>query len=279
MGQKSRSPKTMQPVSLTLAGRSWRGGAHIMNSTLLLACLCCLRGACSRPVQTAGDFHPAWVGESAADSGGRSLSADMHEACAWYESDPVVKNYTWMSDKATRHRAQVNPGNRERLRAAMERYKQGQKLHIAFLGGSITAGQGAVDGKAFPYWAEDALKGVLDEGRLSIQNGAVPGTLSSYMSVCHNVHMSKEADIVMVEYSVSATLTCAPACMRACMHATYLHAMQERASLVLPIAHARPQVIPCISCMLSVYNIVEVQTVRQSHVLVTTSTVSGGNFR
>ena len=31
-------------------------------------------------------------------------------------------------------------------------------------------------------------------------NGAVGGTVSSYMSVCHNIHVPREADIVFVEY-------------------------------------------------------------------------------
>ena len=31
-------------------------------------------------------------------------------------------------------------------------------------------------------------------------NGAVAGTISSYMSVCHNIHIPKDVDIVFVEY-------------------------------------------------------------------------------
>ena len=31
-------------------------------------------------------------------------------------------------------------------------------------------------------------------------NGAVPGTVSSYLSVCLKMHIPKDADIVFVEY-------------------------------------------------------------------------------
>eukprot|EP00955_Chlamydomonas_euryale_P110656 366012-Chlamydomonas_euryale.AAC.18 len=34
-------------------------------------------------------------------------------------------------------------------------------------------------------------------------NGAVPGTISSYMSACVNIHVPRETDIVLVEYSVN----------------------------------------------------------------------------
>ena len=38
--------------------------------------------------------------------------------------------------------------------------------------------------------------------------GAVPGVVSSYMSVCHNMHIPKDVDIVFVEFRygiISAT--------------------------------------------------------------------------
>ncbi|KAG1666906.1 hypothetical protein FOA52_005966 [Chlamydomonas sp. UWO 241] len=118
-----------------------------------------------------------------------------------------------MSTQKTRLLSQVNPGNRGRMRMAMSKYaalQPGEKLNIAFLGGSITAGQGAVDGQPFPYWAMDILHTVFDKDKLSVHNGAVPGTLSSYMSVCHNVHLPKDADIIFLDYSVNDDYTAVP---------------------------------------------------------------------
>ncbi|GAX74287.1 hypothetical protein CEUSTIGMA_g1736.t1 [Chlamydomonas eustigma] len=117
-------------------------------------------------------------------------------------SEPVP-NFQWMSDEETRQRSQTSPGNTARLRAAVDRYMKGDNLTVVFLGGSITAGQGAVDGKAFPFWAEEILQGSMGN-RVRVHNGAVPGTLSAYMSVCHNVHAPREAaDIVFIDYSIN----------------------------------------------------------------------------
>lgn len=85
----------------------------------------------------------------------------------------------------------------------MQRYLRGENLTIAFVGGSITAGSGAWDDKSFPTWAETILHEQMGNKSLSVRNGAVPGTTSAYMSVCHNVHVPREADIVIVEYSVN----------------------------------------------------------------------------
>lgn len=39
--------------------------------------------------------------------------------------------------------------------------------------------------------------------RVRMNNGAVPGTSSAYMSTCHNVHVPANADIVILEYAVN----------------------------------------------------------------------------
>ena len=74
---------------------------------------------------------------------------------------------------------------------------------MAIVGGSISAGAGAVDAHSWTEWMQDFLELKFDKTRLSIHNGAVPGTLSSYMSVCHNVHVPVQADIIFVEYSLN----------------------------------------------------------------------------
>ena len=144
----------------------------------------------------------------------RTLQAS-EAVCMQAQATHPVPDYTWMSDEATRQLAQVNPGNRARLRAAMQRYLSGGNLTVVFIGGSIAAGQGAFDGQAFPTWAELILHGALGiaatdtgggnggGGRVRVHNGAVPGTLSSYMSVCHNVHVPAEADVVILDYTIN----------------------------------------------------------------------------
>jgi hypothetical protein len=136
----------------------------------------------------------------------RRTAAEQNSMCMKVVNAEVLPTYTWFSKLDVRQRAQVNPGNIARLRAAMDRYMKGDNLTVVFLGGSITAGQGAVDGKAFPSWAEEVLGKSLGSRSL-VHNGAIPGTLSSYMSVCHNMHCPKEADIIFIDYTLNDPLS------------------------------------------------------------------------
>ncbi len=45
-------------------------------------------------------------------------------------------------------------GDRSRLLAALQRFRDGANLTIGVLGGSISAGQGAIDAPNFPYWMQ-----------------------------------------------------------------------------------------------------------------------------
>jgi len=81
-----------------------------------------------------------------------------------------------------------------------------KQLTVGIVGGSIAAGQGAEDA---PSWA-DRLETYLTEiyGRvahinITVNNGAVPGSTSHYMSGCVNLHVPANADIVVVDYTVN----------------------------------------------------------------------------
>eukprot|EP00775_Hariotina_reticulata_P012114 gene12114-12253_t len=111
-----------------------------------------------------------------------------------------------MLTKQQRQRGIVNYGSAERLRAALSRAVHNKQLTVAIIGGSIAAGQGAEDA---PGWA-DRLETYLKEtyGRaahinITVNNGAVPGTTSQYMSGCINLHVPATADIVVVDYTVN----------------------------------------------------------------------------
>eukprot|EP00798_Chlamydomonas_sp_ICE-L_P013622 gene13622-19500_t len=118
------------------------------------------------------------------------------------KSDDPWNSYTYLTNASTRQEAQVNVGNPSRLRLAMERHLRGENLTLTFLGGSITAGEGAMDGHSYVGWAAQLLHHLLGP-RFKLHNGAVPGTLSHYMSACHNVHVPASSDIVFVEYSIN----------------------------------------------------------------------------
>ncbi len=66
----------------------------------------------------------------------------------------------------------------------MERYSQlraDENFTVVVLGGSIAAGQGAIDAPSFPVWTEKVLQTYMGKN-VVVHNGAIPGTLSSYMS-------------------------------------------------------------------------------------------------
>ncbi|GIM10433.1 hypothetical protein Vretimale_13985 [Volvox reticuliferus] len=122
--------------------------------------------------------------------------------CKVHEFNPGL--FQMLTDARTRRAAQSSLGDRTRLRAALKRYHDGGNLTVVTLGGSITAGQGAVDAPPFPKWLQFVLDANLpDKDRVKVHNGAVPGTSSQYMSSCHNAHVPREADIIFVEYAVN----------------------------------------------------------------------------
>ena len=65
--------------------------------------------------------------------------------------------YLFMSNATTRRLAQTNFGDRSRLLGALKRFKDGGNLTISTIGGSITAGQGAMDAPHWPGWLEAIL--------------------------------------------------------------------------------------------------------------------------
>ncbi|GIM15714.1 hypothetical protein Vretimale_18452 [Volvox reticuliferus] len=130
------------------------------------------------------------------------ILAGTSGACKAQEFNPGL--FHMLTDARTRRAAQSFFGDHARLRAALKRYQDGANLTIVTVGGSITAGQGAVDAPPYPKWLQFVLDANLpDKDRVRVHNGAVPGTSSQYMSSCHNVHVPREADVIFVEYAVN----------------------------------------------------------------------------
>jgi DNA polymerase alpha subunit B len=81
-----------------------------------------------------------------------------------------------------------------------------KKLTVSVLGGSISAGIGAEDAPAWVDRLEQYLKdsyGKVAGVNVTVNNGAVPGTTSAYMAACVKLHVPKDADIVIIDYSVN----------------------------------------------------------------------------
>ena len=97
------------------------------------------------------------------------------------------------------------------ISSTLQRYINGDNLTVVFLGGSIAAGQGAVDGMGFPMWAESILHEAMGK-RVVVHNGAVPGTFSAFskrlednLKVLRCMHEDSPLENM---YSSSATMTC-----------------------------------------------------------------------
>ena len=71
---------------------------------------------------------------------------------------------------------------------------------ITVVGGSITVGHGAADGFPWPLYFHHWLTDTFPKANVSFHNGAVAGTKSDYMSVCHSSHIPHDTDLVIVEY-------------------------------------------------------------------------------
>eukprot|EP00195_Chlamydomonas_chlamydogama_P016102 CAMPEP_0202891718 /NCGR_PEP_ID=MMETSP1392-20130828/1712_1 /ASSEMBLY_ACC=CAM_ASM_000868 /TAXON_ID=225041 /ORGANISM="Chlamydomonas chlamydogama, Strain SAG 11-48b" /LENGTH=508 /DNA_ID=CAMNT_0049575555 /DNA_START=27 /DNA_END=1553 /DNA_ORIENTATION=+ len=133
------------------------------------------------------------------------LSLLLVDASADEGLPPYVrgKNYRWILKESERENGITYMGAAERLRTALNRLKKGEKIKVVTIGGSITAGQGCVDAPNWPEYLFNYLQDKYGPDKVTGSNGAVAGTLSSYMSVCHNMHVPKDADIVFVEYTVN----------------------------------------------------------------------------
>jgi len=96
------------------------------------------------------------------------------------------------------------------LRRVVNKLLQGEHIHVTTIGGSVTAGlHGIGDGHSWPDYLFNYLNDTFP-GQVTSTNGAVPGTISSYMSACVNIHVPKETDIVLVEYSVNDPYNAGP---------------------------------------------------------------------
>ncbi|KAG2493701.1 hypothetical protein HYH03_008215 [Edaphochlamys debaryana] len=172
------------------------GPRLLPRTALLLALGLLLTGSGGHDRQWA----PGFVAAQAADAGPATPAGGTCKAHK-YDTGP----YRMLTDAHTRQMGQSYLGDRSRLLAALQRYRDGANLTIGVVGGSISAGQGASDAPSYPYWTRIILQALLPGGkeRVNVVNGAMSGTTSQYMSTCVNLHVPATVDIVIVEYAIN----------------------------------------------------------------------------
>lgn len=98
-------------------------------------------------------------------------------ACRVAEYRNDSSSWQWFTPPEIRAAAQVNTGERSRLRAAIHRSLTSSKpLKIVISGGSITAGAGVVDdgGKFYSRWFVEAMQEHLGP-IIQMERAAIPG--------------------------------------------------------------------------------------------------------
>lgn len=105
------------------------------------------------------------------------------------------------------NRALLSEGNTDRLAAAMEKAKSGEKITVAAIGGSITQGTAASNSSGcyaslFFKWWQDKFP----ECGINTVNAGIGGT-DSYLGVhrADDQLLSYEPDVVVIEFSVNDT--------------------------------------------------------------------------
>ncbi len=134
-------------------------------------------------------------------------------------------------------------GDTARARAAMQRLRTTGRLRIVTMGASITAGQGRNDAYSYPewlaLWAREVWAPQLQaEHKLPLTPtvevvlAAVPGTQSSYMSVCMGLHVppvSCSSSLLPTAPSFSQVAVLLSAALGAAMHGVRLRGQAPRA--------------------------------------------------
>lgn len=114
-------------------------------------------------------------------------------------------------DPRGQRRALLSAGDPARLRRAVSRLLAGKPLRAVSIGGSVTAGHGAMDGspaaggasgtdyiQRLYSWIEDAFPGAAHR----LRNAAISGSVVSIFAMCATHMVHPDEDLIVVELSV-----------------------------------------------------------------------------
>lgn len=159
--------------------------------------------------------HRSWLRvlqeNSEAHSAGGNASSGSHASVELTSSGGAQGNdttHSFMLSSAQRARGLTYIGSAERLRLALDRALKRKRLTVTAIGGSITAGAGAVDSPRDAWvdrlqtWLVEMYGGAHGVN-VTVNNGAVPGTTSAYMCACFRRHVPQDVDVVFIEYAVN----------------------------------------------------------------------------
>lgn len=113
-------------------------------------------------------------------------------------------NGLFINDRAPLKASLVNEGNFGRIKAVIEKAKEGKPVTLGFLGGSITAGSGSKDGMHYVRYVTDFWKNTFPQSEITCVNAGI-GATGSILGVfrMENDVLSARPDVLVVDHSVN----------------------------------------------------------------------------
>ncbi|KAG1658355.1 hypothetical protein FOA52_003689 [Chlamydomonas sp. UWO 241] len=120
-------------------------------------------------------------------------------------------SYQWILPESNLDEGLPFHGDVTRLRLAMHRLLvMKQNLTLGFIGGSVTWGYGIIGPsetrKIWPLWTDEVLKRFLPAdaaARVTVVNGAISATGSTFFSLCHQERLSPNVDVVLMDFAIN----------------------------------------------------------------------------
>lgn len=96
-------------------------------------------------------------------------------------------------------------GSFHRLRAVVKKLLSGAPVHIGVIGASVTCGVGASGlSKTWFHMFASHISTAFPKSNVTFYNGGLGGTSSNYYAICVDTYVKPEADLVLLEFNVSA---------------------------------------------------------------------------
>lgn len=101
-------------------------------------------------------------------------------------------------------KARTYEGSNARFRRVLRKALAGQPILVGVLGGSVTKGHGLTNpDQNWTFKLLDQLRMLLPMSEIELVNGAVPATGTDYFSMCFQVHIPEDVDLVIIELSIN----------------------------------------------------------------------------
>lgn len=85
----------------------------------------------------------------------------------------------------------------------MDKAKRGEKITVGILGGSVSEGIDVPEKRRWHEIVASWFNETFPANEVELVNGAVPGRGTEYFMSCHGEHITKDADLVIIELGIN----------------------------------------------------------------------------